>query len=134
MSTEKKTESSTTATTTTAKKTEKKEHVHTVKDLASFKAILADKTIKKVFVDCFATWCGPCQRIAPFVHDLAEKYPAVYFVKIDVDEASDVSQELGIEAMPTFKFFSEGKEVSKLLLVGADKTKLEENVKELIKM
>lgn len=39
-------------------------------------------------MDFFATWCGPCVAISPFVEELSERYPDVVFLKIDVDELS----------------------------------------------
>ena len=46
--------------------------------------------------------------IAPKVHELAEAHPEVRFYQVDVDGAPDVAQELGVRAMPTFKFFKDG--------------------------
>ena len=43
-----------------------------------------------VVVDFWATWCGPCKMISPHFAKLADKYPGVKFVKVDVEE-QDVS-------------------------------------------
>ncbi len=51
------------------------------------------------------------------------------FYKFDVDNTPDLAQELGIQAMPTFFFFKNGEEVKKI--IGADKKKIDEAVKEL---
>lgn len=42
--------------------------------------------------DFFATWCGPCKQIGPYVPTLAGEFPNCVFVKVDVDEADDLSE------------------------------------------
>ncbi|KAM1617226.1 hypothetical protein TB2_015876 [Malus domestica] len=76
-----------------------------------------------VVVDFTATWCGPCRFIAPIFAELARKNPEVTFLKVDVDELKTVTEEWGVEAMPTFLFLKEGKVVDKV--VGAKKEELQ---------
>jgi len=78
---------------------------------------------KAVIVDFYATWCGPCKVIAPVLQTFSEKYPNVIVLKVDVDEAEDVSQKYQIEAMPTFKVFVNGKEED--MVLGASQDKVE---------
>ncbi|XP_055833570.1 thioredoxin H-type 1-like [Solanum dulcamara] len=77
------------------------------------------ETQKLVVVDFTASWCGPCRFIAPILADIAKKMPHVIFLKVDVDELKTVAEEWNVEAMPTFVFIKEGKEVSRV--VGANK-------------
>ena len=55
-------------------------------------------------IDFTATWCPPCQAIAPKFEAMAEdeKYKGIKFYKIDVDANGEASQAAGIECMPTF--------------------------------
>ena len=69
-------------------------------DKAAFDAALAAAGDKLVVVDFTATWCGPCQRIAPLFAQLAEENPDVVFVKVDVDENSEVSQACSPDPNP----------------------------------
>merc|ERR1712139_357843 len=72
---------------------------------AEFDKCLTDAGDKLVVVDFTATWCGPCQRIAPVFVKLAEEMPDVVFVKVDVDENDETAADCGISAMPTFQFY-----------------------------
>jgi thioredoxin 1 len=76
-----------------------------------------------VVIDFFATWCGPCKRIAPFFEKLSESVKSVSFFKVDVDESQDLVNEFAISAMPTFVFLKDGKEIKRV--EGADMTGLE---------
>lgn len=80
------------------------------------------KSGKLVVVDFTASWCGPCRFIAPILADLAKKMPHVIFLKVDVDELKTVAEEQKVEAMPTFIYFKDGKEVDRV--VGARKENL----------
>jgi len=92
-----------------------------------------DEIVKKVgdsaliVVDFWATWCGPCIYIAPHYHEISQQFPNVVFLKADVDKLKKLSQEKGIQCMPTFKFFKNGQEVHKI--EGADKNSIIDAVK-----
>jgi thioredoxin 1 len=73
-------------------------------------------------------WCGPCLRIAPKIEDWSggDFKDKVVFLKCDVDQAEAVSQEYNVEAMPTFVFFKDGKEIFRV--VGANIDSLKEGI------
>merc|ERR1712196_432837 len=93
---------------------------------ADFDAALKDAGGKLVVVDFTATWCGPCQRIAPVFAKMAEEMPDVVFVKVDVDENEETAGECGIQAMPTFQFYKEGAKVHEFS--GASEEKIREAI------
>jgi len=89
---------------------------------------------EKVIVDFSAIWCRPCLMIGPVFERLAENHEKeLYFVKVDVDEASDIAEMYQITALPTIKSFVNGKAISKFDMRGGDKAKLTKLVQELIK-
>jgi len=65
-----------------------------------------------VFVDFFATWCGPCKMTAPIIDQLADEYKNIKFVKVDVDQNGELASEYSIFSIPTFIIFKDGKVVS----------------------
>lgn len=77
-----------------------------------------------VVVDFFATWCGPCKMIAPLLDKFSNEYSSAKFIKVDVDELSEVAQEYEVSSMPTILFFKDGKVVEKV--VGANPAALKQ--------
>lgn len=68
----------------------------------------------KVLVDFWATWCGPCQMLAPTVSAVAEKYDGkVKVCKVDIDENIPLAEKFGIEVIPTLVVFENGVEISR---------------------
>lgn len=80
-----------------------------------------------VVVDYWATWCGPCVRIAPFYKELNEKYDNVCFLKVDIDEAEHLATSQEIQCMPTFHIYKNKERVE--TIKGANKELLEETIK-----
>jgi thioredoxin 1 len=84
---------------------------------------------KKVIIDFFADWCGPCKRIAPQYIELSKKYPNIEFCKCDVDANSDLSENFNVNALPTFILLLNGKIFKQL--EGADIEGLKNMIKDL---
>ena len=81
-------------------------------------ALMEESKASLVVIDFTASWCGPCQFIAPHYEDMAKEMPNITFVKIDVDEAEDLAAQCGVQAMPTFQFYKGGQKVDEFR--GAD--------------
>ncbi|CAF0813315.1 unnamed protein product [Adineta steineri] len=100
--------------------------VHTISTLDELKGKFNESKDKLVVLDFFATWCGPCLRIAPVIEGWSGEddfKDNVVFLKCDVDEAEDVAKEYEIEAMPTFVLFKGGKEVDRVVGASSDSLK-----------
>ncbi len=60
---------------------------------------------KSAIVDFYATWCGPCKRVAPILEELQKEYgDAIQIYKVDTDKAKSVSAAFGITSLPSFLF------------------------------
>lgn len=87
-----------------------------IKTAQEFRDIVLKSPI--AFVDFYATWCGPCKMISPYIEKFSEMHKTVNFFKVDVDESVDIARSYGISAMPTFIVFKQGKAVEQI--VGAN--------------
>ncbi|KAK2860247.1 hypothetical protein Q7C36_004413 [Tachysurus vachellii] len=96
-----------------------------IENKGDFDAALKNAGDKLVVVDFTAKWCGPCQMIGPIFKAMSEnpKYKDVVFLKVDVNEAQDVSSACGIQCMPTFQFYKRGEKLEEFS--GANKETLE---------
>ena len=75
-------------------------------DSKELKKIIKDN--KKVLVDCYADWCGPCKMLGPIIDQLSTEVKDTEFYKINVDEDEEISTEYGISAIPNMLFFENG--------------------------
>ena len=87
---------------------------------------------KPLVIDFWATWCGPCKKIAPDVEALAEAYQdQVIICKCDVDDNDELTGKLGIRNIHTVLFIKDG-EVKDKTVGAVTKAQLEEKVKALL--
>jgi len=83
------------------------ENVADVTDANFAKEVLKSKG--PVFVDFYATWCGPCKVMAPVVDDLSKDFKGqIKFVRVDVDQSPKTAHKYQIEVIPTFDLFKKG--------------------------
>lgn len=60
-------------------------------------------------IDFYATWCGPCKRLAPIMEELAEEYcEQVIFYKVDTDKERELAYFFQISSIPTLLFVPVG--------------------------
>ena len=64
---------------------------------------------KKVLVDFYADWCGPCQMMGPVLEEIAEEVAdTAKIVKVNVDDSADLAMEYEVMSIPTMLIFENG--------------------------
>lgn len=86
-----------------------------IQDEKQFKELVATK--KNLVVDFYAPWCGKCKMISPFYNKLAGERKDVTFASVDTtaDKLEKFSADYGVEHIPSFHFFKDGKEAGPVI-------------------
>ena len=93
----------------------------------NFNAIITSN--KLVVVDFFATWCGPCHALSPYIDELAINHHNILFAKANIEETPIIANELDIKSLPCVVIFKNGKEINRV--VGFNKQKLQAIIENL---
>lgn len=68
---------------------------------------------RKVLLDFWASWCGPCRMVAPIVEEIAAERPDIRVGKINVDEQPELARQFRIVSIPTLVVMEGGEIVEK---------------------
>ncbi|NEQ40279.1 MAG: thioredoxin [Okeania sp. SIO3I5] len=84
------------------------------KKFNNFDELLAGSDLP-VLVDFYATWCGPCQTMAPILEQVNQQMKdKLRIVKIDTDKYPQLASRYHIKAFPTLVLFKNGQPVDKI--------------------
>ena len=61
-----------------------------------------------LFVDFWASWCGPCRQFAPTYEAASEANPDITFGSVNTEEQQELSSAAGISSIPTLMAFRDG--------------------------
>lgn len=67
---------------------------------------------KKVLVDFYADWCGPCRMVSPIVDEISEENPDIMVAKINVDNEPELAMQFGVSSIPMLVVLKNGKIVN----------------------
>ena len=96
-----------------AKTTERKGKGVTELNSVTFNEKVYDMTVpelaylgdKPAIVDFTASWCGPCQRIAPILEELAEEYKGdIVIYKVDIDKERELAKAFNVSSIPAVMY------------------------------
>ena len=84
---------------------------------------------KKVLIDFYADWCGPCRMMSPIIEEISEELENNIKVgKVNVDENQELAMEYGVMSIPTIVIIEKG-EVIKSFVGVRDKNEIKEALK-----
>ena len=75
-----------------------------------FNDITAQEHVVGLF---YAPWCPPCQRMHPIVNGLANKYPQVTFLKVNIEKYTNLKSRFRVNLFPTLMFFSNNRALAR---------------------
>ncbi len=66
------------------------------------------KENKKVLIDFYADWCGPCRMLSPIIEEVKKEVTDVLVMKINVDEFPELAAKYGVRSIPTLVYIKDG--------------------------
>jgi len=85
-----------------------------------------------VVIDFYADWCGPCKKLSPYYNDFSDQFPSIKFLKVNSDDADELSKHYEVSALPTILFIKNGDVLS--IIRGFNPDKMLEELNDLQKI
>lgn len=71
------------------------------------------KSERKVLIDFYADWCGPCQMLSPTVEEIASENEDLKVVRVNIDDEVELATQYGIISIPTLVVIKNGQEIDR---------------------
>ena len=85
-------------------------HIEATKEIFEQQVLNSEK---KVLVDFWAPWCGPCRMVVPLVEEIAREREDILVAKVNVDEEPELASRYSIMSIPTLIVLEKGQVVNK---------------------
>ena len=85
-------------------------HIH--KNNFQEEVMLSDR---KVLLDFWAPWCGPCRMVSPILDEIAAERPDIKVCKVNVDEEMELARQYRVMSIPTLIVMNSGDVESKMI-------------------
>ncbi|MBN2229997.1 MAG: thioredoxin family protein [Candidatus Thorarchaeota archaeon] len=86
---------------------------------------------ERVIVDFYSDFCAPCSALSSALEELIPEYPESYYFKIDIEEASELADDMDVQAIPCLMFFNDGK-IKKQVIGYLGPEKLENDIRSFL--
>ena len=70
---------------------------------------------KKILIDFYADWCGPCRMLSPVIDEIATEHPEHIIAKVNVDEEGELAMQFDVTSIPTLVVIKDGKIVNRAM-------------------
>ena len=67
---------------------------------------------KRVLLDFWASWCGPCRMLSPIVDEITEERTDIKVGKVNVDEQQELAATFNVMSIPTLIVLDKGQVVN----------------------
>ena len=81
----------------------------------NFNSEVLNNSDKKVLIDFWAPWCGPCRMVVPLIDEIASEREDIKVVKINIDENPELANQYNVYSIPTLMVMEHDKIINRAM-------------------